>query len=36
MRDLFKDLAANEKNPKWNNIIKREKELYSRNNEIRE
>ena len=36
MRDLFKDLAANEKNPKWNNIIKREKELYARNNEIRD
>ena len=35
MKNSFKDFAANEKNPKWNNIIKREKELYSRNNDIR-
>jgi len=35
MKDLFKPYAANENNPKWNNIIKREKELYKRNNDIR-
>ena len=35
MRDLFKNVAANENNPKWENMIKREKELYSRNNDIR-
>ncbi|MBO6232466.1 MAG: HD domain-containing protein [Clostridia bacterium] len=35
MKNSFKDLAANENNPKWNNMIKREKELYSRNNDIR-
>lgn len=35
MKNSFKDFLANEKNPKWNNIIKREKELYSRNNDIR-
>ena len=31
----FETVAMTEKNPKWNNAIKREKELYSRNNEIR-
>lgn len=35
MRYLFKDYAADENNPNWRNIIKREKELYSRNNDIR-
>ena len=35
MKDSFKDCAANEQNPKWNNLIKRETELYSRNNDIR-
>ncbi|MBR3255467.1 MAG: HD domain-containing protein [Clostridia bacterium] len=35
MSDLFKNVAANENNPKWQNMIKREKELYSRNNDIR-
>ena len=35
MKNSFKDFAANENNPKWNNMIKREKELYSRNNDIR-
>lgn len=36
MRNLFKNFAANEENAKWDNIIKREKELYSRNNDIRD
>ena len=31
----FETVAMNEKNPKWEHAIKREKELYSRNNEIR-
>ena len=31
----FETVAMTEKNPKWSNAIKREKELYSRNNEIR-
>ena len=31
----FETVAMNEKNPKWKNAIIREKELYSRNNEIR-
>ena len=35
MRNLFKNCSANENNPKWVNMIKREKELYSRNNDIR-
>ena len=35
MRKKFENLAANEKNPKWNNIIKREENLYKRNNDIR-
>lgn len=35
MKNSFKDCAANEQNPKWNNLIKRETELYSRNNDIR-
>lgn len=35
MRNGFKDYAANEKNPKWNNLIKRENKLYARNNDIR-
>lgn len=35
MEKLFKDYAANENNPKWDNMIKREKKLYSRNNDIR-
>ena len=35
MRDILKNVAANEKNLKWNNIIKRENELYSRGNDIR-
>ena len=35
MRNLFEKVAATEKNEKWTNIIKREKELYKRNNDIR-
>lgn len=35
MKNLFENVAANEKNEKWKNIIKREKELYKRNNDIR-
>lgn len=32
---IFKEYKANENNPKWANMIKREKPLYSRNNEMR-
>lgn len=35
MKEVLNKLAANENNIKWNNIIKREKELYSRGNDIR-
>lgn len=35
MRDLLKDYAATESNPKWDNIIKREKPLYIRESDIR-
>ena len=35
MKDSFKSCAANEENPKWSNMIKREKPLYLRNNDIR-
>ena len=35
MRDILKNNAANENNPKWVNIIKRENKLYSRGNDIR-
>ena len=35
MRNLFEEVAATEKKEKWTNIIKREKELYKRNNDIR-
>ena len=35
MRDLFKNVKLDEKNPKWQNAIKRQKELYSRQNDIR-
>lgn len=35
MKYLFKDYEMNEKNPKWEDAIKREKKLYSRNNDIR-
>lgn len=35
MRDTFKSVRADKNNLKWNNIISREKPLYSRNNDIR-
>ncbi len=35
MKNCLRKLAINEENPKWNNVIKREKELYSRKNDIR-
>ena len=35
MKNSFKEVAANEKNPKWETMIKREKELYSRGSDIR-
>lgn len=35
MKELFKEYAANKNNPKWKNMIQREKELYSRGNDIR-
>lgn len=36
LRNILKDYAATENNPKWENIIKRENSLYARNNEIRD
>ncbi|MBR0491514.1 MAG: HD domain-containing protein [Clostridia bacterium] len=35
MKDILKNVATTENNPKWNNIIKRENELYTRGNDIR-
>ncbi|MDO5557327.1 MAG: HD domain-containing protein [Clostridia bacterium] len=35
MKDVLKEMAANEGNPKWENIIKRENQLYTRGNDIR-
>ena len=35
MENKFKNYAANENNPKWENMIKREKEIYKRENDIR-
>lgn len=35
MENKFKDYAARENNPKWENMIKREKEIYKRENDIR-
>lgn len=35
MRNLLKELSANENNPNWKNIIQRNKVLYQRNNDIR-
>jgi len=34
-RNLFKSVAANEDNPKWSQMIKREQELYSKPGDIR-
>ena len=36
MKNSFKNLAANSNNPKWNNIISRQKPLYSRNMDTRD
>ena len=35
MRDILKNMAANENNPKWENIIARKNKLYARGNDIR-
>ena len=35
MRDSFKSVAANSNNPNWDNMIKREGNLYKRENDIR-
>ena len=35
MKDILKQYQMNEKNPKWKNAITRQKELYSRKNDIR-
>ncbi len=35
MKDAFKNLACNEQNEKWEQAIKREIPIYSRNNDIR-
>ena len=35
MLNLFEKVAMTKQNPKWENAIKREKKLYSRNNEFR-
>ena len=35
LEGLFKKVSANEENPKWQNMIKREQKLYERNNSIR-
>lgn len=35
MENKFKDYAANERNPKWKKMIKREKEIYKREKDMR-
>ena len=35
MKDILKNVAATEKSKKWKNVIKRETELYPRENDIR-
>ena len=35
MENKFKDYAARENNPKWENMVKREKDIYKRENDIR-
>ena len=35
MKDILKEYAAQETNPKWENMIKRENELYKRKEDIR-
>lgn len=34
-KNSFKDFAANENNPKWNQMVKREQELYTKPGDIR-
>lgn len=35
MENLFKNVSANPSNPKWENIISRKQELYTRENDLR-
>ena len=35
MENSFKNYSANESNPKWQNMIKREKGIYKRKNDLR-
>ena len=35
MENSFKNYSANENNPKWQNMIKREKNIYKRKNDLR-
>lgn len=35
MENSFRNYSANESNPKWQNMIKREKEIYKRKNDLR-
>jgi len=35
MENKFKNYAANENNPKWENMIRREKEIYKRQSDVR-
>ena len=35
MKNKFKDYAANESNPKWKKMIKREKDIYKRQGDLR-
>ena len=35
MKNLFKNYSANENNPKWENMIRREKEIYKREKDAR-
>lgn len=34
MRNILKNVASNDNNPKWSKIIKRENKLYSRGNDL--
>ena len=35
MRDILKDYRADENNPKWKNIVSRQKSLYKRDEDLR-
>ena len=35
MENKLKDYSANENNPKWEKIIKREKNIYKRKDDVR-